>query len=74
MEEIKIIKQQLKKLARKGIALEIINDTVYLIDSKKQVEVMADYSKCTNVWDGIKKDYENYSTLEIGKFVVAILS
>ena len=74
MEEIKIIKQQLKKLSKKGIHLDIVNDTVCLVDSKKQVEVFKEYDNSPKKWDGMSKDVENYDIIDTSKYIVADLS
>lgn len=73
MEEINIIRQQLKKLRKKGIALDIVNDGIVLVDLKKQADTITEYDASTNKWDGMSKDHENYDKFDASKYIIASL-
>lgn len=73
MEEINIIKQQLKKLQKKGIALDIVNDTIVLVDIKKQADAITKYDASTNKWDGLSKDHINFDKFDTSKYIITSL-
>ena len=55
MEEIKIITEQLKKLAKKGYHLDIVRDTIVLIDTNAFINETEKYEKSTNKNQPLKK-------------------
>jgi hypothetical protein len=71
MEEINIIRRELKKLSKKGIELDIVNDTVCLVDRKIQIKTITEYEKSTKKWNGMSKDRENYDICDESKYIVA---
>jgi len=73
MNEIMIIKRELKKLKKKGISLEIVNDAIVLVNNKKQCEVLLEYENSDRQWDGMSTDVENYDLLDVEKFIVDTL-
>jgi hypothetical protein len=73
MEEIKIIKKQLKILEKKGIELDIVNDTIVFIDVKKRSDLIKAYNESCNKWNGMSKDVENYDTLNSNDYIVISL-
>jgi len=74
MEEIKIIKQQLKKLSKKGIHIDIIGVSVCLVDSKKQKKAIEEYNDSESKWDGLNKNFEKYDHLSSEKYIVDYLN
>jgi len=74
MEEIKIIKAQLNKLEKKGISLDIVNDTICFVSNKMQIKTIDDYDKSTKKWDGMAKDIQNYDIVDTSKYIIDVLT
>jgi hypothetical protein len=75
MEEIDIIRKQLKKLNKKGISLAIVNDTICFIDNKLFEETKKEFEDEGKIeWDGLRKDVGNYAVFDSSKYIVGTLS
>ena len=73
MNEIEIINKQLKKLKEKGYILDIINDTICLIDTKIFLSETKTYNESINKHNNMRKGHElNGDIIDASKFIVAI--
>ena len=71
MKEIEIIKLQLRKLAKKGYHLDIVNDAICLIDTNNFMEQTDNYEKSTNKHDAMKKGNKiNGDIVDESKYII----
>lgn len=73
MEEIDIIRKQLKKLNKKGISLAIVNDTICFIDNSLFEKTKNEFEEGEKEWDGLSKDVENYAVFDSSKYILGTL-
>ena len=70
MEEIKIIKEQLKKLSKKGISLDVVNGAICFVSHELLKNTIEEYDRSTKKWNGMSKDVENYDIIDSSKYII----
>lgn len=70
MKEIEIIRKQLKILASKGYCLDIVNDTICLIDTKIFIKESEFYKNSTNKHQPLKKGGLNGDIMDESKYII----